>query len=355
MNQLPVLEITRYARRWTGPVTLMVAVASAYALNYHLARIRAKIPRSKITKQTGFALAVMGLYLLEVEPWPVELSGPEDALPAAYANQVLPATDRRAILELPIQAKNGAKSKEMYWQTAHGRPILGGYLSRPFALDYGKTPFVYFLEDERLNQPDFVQTDPATLRALLADYDFGYIAVNKLKIEPGEQERWSKFAANLVGPGTAPFYEDSQLLFYRLESQESTGRPVVLPDTGWDRPEKRPDNSFHRWINQEQATAWLTLPAGLTPVIVKFEAASFFRERNLEVAVNGQKITTLKIPSPLQAFQLEIDSKLLKPGDNLLSFRPLEPPDRPSDHGESRDTRLLGVLIKGLTAGVLKS
>lgn len=217
LDELPLFQMTRYSGRWLGPASLMIAIAAAYGLRYHLARI-AKFHSGKVPwKQFGLVAAVLLIFTLEVEPWPLVLNGEAGAMPRAYAAQVLPPSDHRAILELPIVQKNGSKASEMYWQTAHQRPILGGYLSRAYAFDYATTPFSYFLFEEKLNQPDFVKVGGTELKRLLADYDFGYIAIYKTKLEPAEVEHWRDFVLELLGPATAPFYEDEQMILFRLD------------------------------------------------------------------------------------------------------------------------------------------
>ncbi len=353
LNELPIFEVMRYSKRWIGPASLAIAVASAYALKYQFSRLKPSTERNLRLKKFGLVMAVLAIFTFEVEPWPVALSGDLATLPKAYANQVLPKTDRRAILELPFYQKYTAKANEMYWQTAHERPIVGGYISRIYNFDYNDTPLAYFVDGYRPDQPDFLKPDLAGLRGLLAYADFGYIAIYKFKLASSEVERWRQIFGEILGSATKPYYEDEQLIFYQLPDRATvlaTARPTLLRGSGWSAAEKRPDNTYYRWIIGPQATLPLFMPSiGGNPKL-EFQAASYFRDRTVEVLVNGQAITQLKVTPALQIYQIPIDLPRLKPGDNLITLRPLEPPDRPSDHDpKSNDTRPLTILVTNVT------
>jgi hypothetical protein len=353
LNELPVFEVMRYSKRWIGPASLAIAVASAYALRFHMARFKVSSENKLRWKRLGLAVAALALFTFEVEPWPVPLSGDLAALPKAYANHVLPTTDHRAILELPFYQKYTAKANEMYWQTAHERPIVGGYISRIYNFDYNDTPLAYFVDGYRPDQPDFLQPDPAGLRSLLAYDDFGYIAIYKFKLDPSQVERWRTTISAILQPGAKPYYEDDQVIFYQLPERAAgltPAHPALVRGSSWSAAEKRPDGTLYRWILGSQATLPLFAPPGAaTSYKIQFQSASYFRDRTVNVLLNGQVLTQLKVTPALQPYQFEIPASRLKSGDNLITLDPQEPPDRPSDHEKTQDTRPLTMLVSNLT------
>ncbi len=352
LNELPVFEVMRYSKRWIGPASLAIAMAAAYALRFHFGRMK---PSRLVWKRMGLALAALAIFSLEVEPWPVALSGDLAKMPTAYQNQVLPKDDKRAILEIPFYQKYTAKASEMYYQTAHERPIVGGYISRIYNFDYNNTPLAWFVDGYRPDQPDFLKLDPTALPGLLAYDDFGFITIYKFKLDASEVERWRKTVGTMFGPNSPPYYEDEQVIIYHLPERAAglaQAQPLLLRGAGWGGLERRADGTYYRWLSATQATLPLFLPpgqAGNDPLKMEFQAAAYYRERTVEVLVNGQLLTQLKVSPALASYKLEIPESRLKPGDNLITFRPLEAPDRPSERENSADTRALTILIGNIT------
>jgi hypothetical protein len=256
-------------------------------------------------------------------------------------------------LEVPFfqRKKFLAKSVEMYRQTAHERPILGGYISRPYEFDYNDTLLSYFMDGYNPDQPDFIKLEPSDLKAILAYQNFGYIVIYKDKLDPSVAEYWRKITVSMLGPETRPYYEDDELIFYQLPEQASVlpTKPVLIRGSGWSATEKLPDGSYYRWIIDQQATLPLFLPATQVGTQrLQFQVASYYRDRTIQVLVNDQPVTQFRVTPALQPYTLEIDSKWFKTGDNLITLRPLEPADRPADIEKTNDTRPLTILVNNL-------
>lgn len=358
LSEIPVVGVMRYSQRWLAITTLALAIGVGGAIWFHWQNWRDQVNSvGKLPvrfKQFGLVLLVLGLFAVEIQPWPFELSGQQDQLPQAYAEGVLPKTDQRALLELPILQKNVAKNKEMYWQTAHERPMLGGYLSRPYSFSYSDTPFAYFLDLSSLDQADFVKASGPDLKHFLDYYNFGYIALYKTKTAPNELEQWRKFVAKL-GPEVKLYHEDSELVLYQLSAPDAQAAktPLLLRGNGWSGIEKLQDGSPYRWITEKEAGLWFVVPQVLAPgsqYHFHFQAAAYYRERTLNVLVNGQPVTQLKIGQVLQPYDLSLDAKWFKSGENSITLDPLEPPDRPSlvEKVPTKDNRPLTIFLSQL-------
>ncbi len=352
LNQLPVFGVMRYSRRWIGPASLAIGLAVAGGLTYHLKNIsrRNSRPGAIRLKQGLLVGLVVGLFMLEVEPWPVTMSGSDGQMLKVYSQKVLPDNDRRAILEIPHFPKNNARSNEMYWQTTHERPIMGGYISRPYNLSYLDTPFAFFIEGYRPFQPDFLKLEPTDLKNVLDYYNFGFVALYKIKMERAEVESWRSLVEKMLGPNTKPLYEDDQTIMYHLPEQAGQLQPLMVRGQGWSSVEQAQDGNYSRWIMEGQVNLPLFLPPDRMdgPHYLEFRARGYRRERTVEVRVNGQKATQFKVTTNFQSFRLELERQWFKPGDNLITMDALEPPDRPSVVENSQDTRPLSVLINSL-------
>ena len=358
LNQLPIFSVTRYAKRWVGPATLAMAIAAAWGIKYHLNRIAQRGIGKIRLKQVLLMLVVVSVFMFEAEPWPIPMSGDEDTLPKIYANNVLPATDDRAILELPIVEKNVAKSSEMYWQTSHERPMLSGFISRPYDFNYEDSTLRPFLNSSSLSEPDFVDLQATDLQSLLASYNFGYIVLYKFQNSPAVITQWHTFTQNLLGPQVTPFYEDDQTVVYQLPEPGPANpvRPILLSGAGWDNPEKQLDGGYARWLIHDTGDLWLYMPPAQLGAIntfqLKFEATAYYRDRTVNVLVNGQLATTFKVGQTLQPYTLGLPAHFFNPGDNEIIFQPVEPPDSASNHGGS-DPRPLTIQLSHVSYGVV--
>lgn len=121
---VPVLGLARTPARFS--VVMMLAVAVLFAMA--LAWIGQRYPARRRLAVGATAL----LLLAELLPAPLTLH--TAAVPAFY-QQMAAAGDVR-VLELPTGARSGASSvgdfsaRSQFYQTVHGKPLIGGYLSR---------------------------------------------------------------------------------------------------------------------------------------------------------------------------------------------------------------------------------
>lgn len=122
---VPVIEMARTPARFTIVLTLGVSVLFAAALCWLTARWPQR--RRLIVAATAAAL------LAELLPAPRQLYSAK--VPAIYSHVIASPLDTR-VLHLPFGVRDGTASEgdfsaqTLYFQTAHGRRLIGGYLSR---------------------------------------------------------------------------------------------------------------------------------------------------------------------------------------------------------------------------------
>ncbi len=140
--KIPFFQANRYPSRYSVMVFLGLGLLAALGLYALLPRVRTQSRRNALT------LGLVGLILFEHLSIPLPLS--DFRPPAAYA-PVIADEQQDALLDLPIGWRNGfnvfGKSDviimyEQWWQTYHGKPILGGNTSRN-----PEQKFQYFLEN----------------------------------------------------------------------------------------------------------------------------------------------------------------------------------------------------------------
>jgi len=126
LRYVPVLGLVRSPGRFVVIVTMMVAVLLAQALA-HLGRQRPERRRLWLT-------AVAILIGIELVPGPRTLYSAE--IPALYRTIAADPRPDVRVLELPVGLRDGTSSlgnfsaRTQYFQTLHGKAIVGGYLSR---------------------------------------------------------------------------------------------------------------------------------------------------------------------------------------------------------------------------------
>jgi len=125
LRYLPIVGLARTPARFS--IVLMLAVAVLFAAA--LAWLATRYPeRRRLVLATAAALLVFEL-------WPAPRPLYSAAIPPIYAH-VAAAPDDLRILELPIGVRDGTSSignftaRSQYFQTFHGKRLIGGYLSR---------------------------------------------------------------------------------------------------------------------------------------------------------------------------------------------------------------------------------
>jgi hypothetical protein len=142
LYRLPLLSIMRTPARLTVLTMLALGVLVAFALAGLLGR--GYLDRQRILT---FRSAVWGLVLPAVIVFEF-LAAPFPTVPPGWNvpiyRQIATEPGNYAILELPIRPFGDY----MAYQTVHGKPIVGGYLSRqpPYAT-LAQTPALHYLED----------------------------------------------------------------------------------------------------------------------------------------------------------------------------------------------------------------
>jgi hypothetical protein len=298
------------------------------------------------------------LFLITVQPYPI----PQDLwkinpVPTIYTKGLL--TKPGAILEMPMNEKIPDNALKMYYQTIHGRPITFGYVSRtpinfddrqsslnytsktPF-YDYGASPFTYFYEDKTLSDEvlDALKPEPGEIRSFLAYYNVSYLVLYKQGLEERSITRLKdKMLRAVSDEKQGCEYEDATVLLCELEYPTKL-QPYLGYSRGWYAAEQ--DNGGQRWIVGQEAFLIAFAPQ-TTEYKLVFNAAAYLKPRPLQIEVDGKIVSTLQITSSARtAYNLPLK---LSEGTHIIRYYSAEPPDKPSEHGPSADTRSLTLLF----------
>lgn len=125
LRYVPVVSLARTPARFTAVLVLAISVLVACALTW----IGRQYPRRR-----RLIVGVVGALLLaELLPAPMQLYSA--AIPRLY-DRIAQDPDDVSVLELPFGYRDGASNvgdfnaRTLFFQTAHGKTLMGGYLSR---------------------------------------------------------------------------------------------------------------------------------------------------------------------------------------------------------------------------------
>jgi hypothetical protein len=194
-----------------------------------------------------------------------------------------------AVLELPMTQHGWVDTPRMYYQTAHGRPITGGYLSRPIIDPYTQacSPFQTFSAYEHTEEQDIVSPTVASMvPQLLADNGVGFVAVYKQvyiqadKLSPLPKRELDGLQATANQLGTL-LSDDDIATTYRLRPTSGHAGLFLQLGPDWHRLETSEGGLF-RWMNGPQADFCIFSPAAQTAHLA-MHVTSFASPRHLQI------------------------------------------------------------------------
>jgi hypothetical protein len=195
LYKLPLLSIMRTPARLTVLTMLALGVLVAFALAALLGR--RYVERRRIF---SFRNAVWGLLLPAIIVFEF-LATPFPTVPPGWNvpiyQKIAAEPGRFALLELPIRPFGDY----MAYQTIHGKPIVGGYLSRqPPYLTLAQTPALHYLEDTvAADDPISAQVGGGQGTAKLKELGIRYVIIRWWAFTPEQKADMHKKLDKLLG------------------------------------------------------------------------------------------------------------------------------------------------------------
>ena len=221
-----------------------------------------------------------------------------------------------AVLELPRQRISDA----MYGQTAHGKPLLGGYVSRhtPEDLRNYETPVIrqlWTLTLPELTAPDAIDQAPlqSCVPEVLDAYGLRYVVVHL----DAETSAGLDSVLREVLPESSVVWSDGALRAYRVPSYPDRKGVVVGFGLGWTAPLQRPSTGqWYRWAGAQGRVILLLLDHDSREMT--FRARARVRRRTpIEVDLDSAPVATLSLGREERDISLPVR---LQPGYNALRF-----------------------------------
>lgn len=174
------------------------------------------------------SVAVGALVFIEFLVAPIPIDGRVAAIPTYYAALPPVASGAAGILDVPIDLYGaaGPGDRHMLYQTVHGRPIVGGYISRTptAALWPFDRPFLRALRVRIYGDTEPYHFDNATLAHAIPDLcalGVGRVVLHSDELPPDEARTVRQALTQALA---APTYEDSRLSAWDFDASQQCAR-----------------------------------------------------------------------------------------------------------------------------------
>ncbi len=338
VEHIPVLNISRSPDRFDMPLTLCLGVLAGYGTNVLMS---AWWPRLRFnTRGALLSLGAVALIVVELTPAPYP-QRPAD-IPAWYY-QLGKEPGDFSILELPPQDDYWHGAFRMYFQTAHGKPIFGGYISREFPHPFlqstpGYQELIYID-----GAGDMFADGPDQWYSAFAQYKTRYIVLQKERLpgadnSPPEVAKSRDALKHILGEAAQPVHSDSQLEVYQVPLPPQQV-PYLSVGDGWEPREKGPNGTF-RWMG---TTATLRVDSPRSEAVtLRFRAAGLGEPQPLQIFQGKSKVFDGQVGA-LQEFS--VGPLSLPAGASTLTFISPSGTTSPAQLGMGDDPRQLSFAI----------
>ncbi len=281
VRAVPLLDWGRTPGRIVTTAMLGVGVLAAYGLADLLERLPA------LRWQAGvLAIVVVTLVIFEYVPiWPFPAG---DARMPPVIQYIIDQPGDGAMLHVPM-GRRRVNNQALFFQTATGRPIVGGEVLRllPDVPPWLETIEGLILAD---SAPDVVSRPSLEERqAWLRLFDVDWVLLHKL--EPGDV-RYRPFIEELLGKAVI---EDDTLVAFPVPDDVAALEPsqlYTLSDYGWHSPEQD-GVIWRRWLGEEgELYVYSTREERGS---LRFTADSHLVFPVLEVYLNGQLLDAVVV------------------------------------------------------------
>lgn len=324
--------------RTTGRFFVIAALAFAVLAGYGIAELLKKdFPKKKL-----FVMLISVLIIFEYMCIPYPISAVEK--PEFY-QEIAQEEGDFALIEIPATKYYGAGTMIEYYQTIHGKPIVGGQVARTpqGARDFEmNTPFINEITYLKSINDVLTQNTTDIGTSILNHYNIKYIVIHRNYLK-NEDLQFILPLVNQTLDSTPRVYEKDSMIVYRVG--EDPQKMFTAISDGWHGLENW-QGVPTRWIS-ENATL-LMEPNTDQQVILSFNTRSFHQPRTLEIYANDQLIQQTRVPTNFVSISTPIH---LQKGENTIRLHVPEGAERPCDIPglNNPDTRLLSVAVQNVT------
>lgn len=334
---VPFVSNGRTLGRFDVLVMLSFAVLAGYGISKFIKRFDIK------WKRNIFVCLLTALLIFEFLAIPFVSSFVDKPV---FYEQIAEDTGDYALLEIPATKVYECGIKLAYYQTIHGKPIVGGQVARTpaCARDFElNIPLVRQLTYLEAPTNDILKQNGTEIgTSILNYYNIRYIILHKEYMSAEHLD----FVNNLLQATLnekPEIYDEDGLIVYKVEKEPI--KSFMILSNNWHNLELW-RNSPTRWTSNN-ATISIYSP-GNRDSCLSFDVLNFYKPRTLQVCLNDELIHEQNIPTSF--VELEIPVKL-KEGENILRFYTPDGCQRPVDipELENKDPRCLSLAFQNIS------
>lgn len=329
---IPFLDNCRTTGRFYVLASLSFAVLTGYGVS--------ELLKSNKNSKKVAAVIISSLIIFEylVIPFPVSAVNK----PSFY-KEISQDKDNYALLEIPATLNYLAGVNIIYYQTIHGKPVVGNWAARyPSNARYFElnTPVIRELTYLQPSTADILNQDLNQVgTSILNYYNISYIVLHTNYMDDREVDLAETFIQDTLKTERKTYEQDS-LIVYKVKKEPA--KSFMILKEGWN-PLEELDKIPTRWISNN-ATMLISSDSARNATL-NFQACSFYHPRTLEVYNGKTLLDRQTINTDFSSIDIPIS---LKKGENLILLHVPEGFERPCDIPELKnsDSRELSIEIQ---------
>jgi len=350
LHFVPIIKANRAPNRNSVLLMLGIAVLVGYGLYWLLDRMR----QGKLTMNAHWlrpALAGVLAFAIVFEHLALPLPLSDARVPVVYDTIAAEPGDF-SIMQLPLGWRNSfgvlgpEKTLLQYYQSAHGKPMLGGNISRApeFKMGYfGRIPYFHALTEIQFGRPvapETIETAVAQADDLMYLYDTRYVLLfPPIPDRPPYTDTWQDawdFVKQTLPLESTPFWAEDGIEAYRVIQSAggdqfylNLGEAGTFPyrGEGWDDAEvDSPYDESAVWATGRSSRLFAPL-RGVDPdatYLIQMRAHPFTYPggpaQQVRLIVNGSRLDAQPLPDGWQELTWRVPGVLLESGLNRLEL-----------------------------------
>ncbi|MDD4254484.1 MAG: hypothetical protein PHP59_03820 [Methanofollis sp.] len=323
--------------RTTGRFYVIAALAFAVLAGYGIAELL----KRRTLKKDVLVVLIAGVVIFEYlcVPYPTSyVDQPE------FYREIARDNENYALLEIPATTNYGAGIKIEYYQTIHGKPIVGGQVARTpsgarsFEMNTPIISDLTYLKDIQ----DIISEDKSDIAgSVLSYYNIRYIVIHKNYLSKEEID-FLKAYSHVITTDESHIREDEDLI--AIKNPHGVIGTFTALGNGWQNLENWAGTPT-RWTD---GNATITIYSKMnTPATMNLTVRSFHLPRTLEIFVNDHLLTETQVNTSFHSIGVPIT---LMRGENIVRLHVLEDGERPCEVSEkSKDTRKLSIAVQNIS------
>lgn len=329
---IPFLDNCRTVGRFFVIASLSFAVLTGYGIS--------ELLKSNKNNKKIIAIIISSLIIFEYLAIPFPVSAV--SRPSFY-EEISQDKDNYALLEIPATLNYNAGVSIIYYQTIHGKPVVGNWAARlpsnarNFELN---TPVVRELTYLQPFTVDILNQDINRVgTSILNNYNISYIILHTDYMDNKEVNLAKRLIQESLHTEQKTYEKDS-LIVYRVKKEPV--KPFMILKDNWYALEEW-DGVPTRWMSNN-ATLIICSNEKINKTL-SFRILSHHSPKNIEIYA-GDDCFEETIPTDFTYMKIPLT---LEKGENIIEFSTWEKSISPAQISDSPDTRELSFAMQNIT------